>query len=151
MTTKTKTATPTSSKPDVLAMLATLHRAEQIADEAWRETLSGSTGITVRQAHVLDAVDRSAERPSQTALVELTGIDRSTLADIMRRLVKKGLVARRRTRNDARAYEITLTDGGLMALLAARASASEAVGSLATRIIGLDRLSVVEPVQQAAE
>ncbi len=40
---------------------------------------------------------------SQTDIVNLTGIDRSTLADIVRRLVKKGLLQRRRTKQDARA------------------------------------------------
>ncbi len=49
---------------------------------------------------------------SQTGIVERTGIDRSTLADIVRRLSKKGLLQRRRTREDARAYAVKLTDEG---------------------------------------
>ena len=49
---------------------------------------------------------------SQTNLVEMTGIDRSTLADIIRRMLKKGLVQRRRTKEDARAYAVKLTEEG---------------------------------------
>jgi DNA-binding MarR family transcriptional regulator len=49
---------------------------------------------------------------SQTHLVERTGIDRSTLADIVRRMLKKGLLQRRRTREDARAYAVKLTEEG---------------------------------------
>ena len=40
------------------------------------------------------------EGASQTKLVEHTRVDRSTLADIVRRLVRKGLPQRRRTRED---------------------------------------------------
>jgi DNA-binding MarR family transcriptional regulator len=49
---------------------------------------------------------------SQTDLVGLTGIDRSTLADVVRRMQKKGLLQRRRTKEDARAYAVRLTDRG---------------------------------------
>ena len=49
---------------------------------------------------------------SQTGLVDRTGIDRSTLADIVRRMQRKGLLQRRRTREDARAYAVKLTDEG---------------------------------------
>jgi DNA-binding MarR family transcriptional regulator/CRP-like cAMP-binding protein len=49
---------------------------------------------------------------SQTHLVKKTGIDRSTLADIVRRMLKKNLLQRRRTREDARAYAVKLTEEG---------------------------------------
>ncbi len=58
------------------------------------------------------------EGVSQTQLVELTGIDRSTLADVVRRMLKKGLLQRRRTRDDARAYAVKLTDEGAKVLKA---------------------------------
>jgi len=56
---------------------------------------------------------------SQTHLVERTGIDRSTLADIVRRMLKKGLLQRRRTREDARAYAVKLTEEGSRVLKSA--------------------------------
>ena len=56
---------------------------------------------------------------SQTHLVDRTGIDRSTLADIVRRMLKKGLLQRRRTKEDARAYAVKLTDEGWRVLKSA--------------------------------
>jgi len=56
---------------------------------------------------------------SQTHLVEKTGVDRSTLADIVRRMLKKGLLQRRRTKDDARAYAVRLTEEGWRVLKAA--------------------------------
>ncbi|MEQ1712378.1 MAG: MarR family winged helix-turn-helix transcriptional regulator, partial [Hyphomicrobium sp.] len=55
---------------------------------------------------------------SQTNLVDKTGIDRSTLADIVRRMLKKGLLQRRRTKEDARAYAVKLTEEGWRTLKA---------------------------------
>lgn len=68
-------------------------------------------GLTPRQYAVLVTVAQN-EGLSQTHLVGQTGIDRSTLADIVRRMLKKGLLQRRRTREDARAYAVSLTDTG---------------------------------------
>jgi DNA-binding MarR family transcriptional regulator len=67
-----------------------------------------------------------AQKPdiSQTGLVEQTGVDRSTLADIVRRLVKKGLLQRKRTRQDARMYAVRLTPKGQGALTAAKPAAT---------------------------
>lgn len=91
-----------------------LHRAGQCADEMFAIQV-GQSDLTPRQYVVLKAVAASDE-PSQTALVEKTGIDRSTLADIVRRLVTKGLLQRKRTRRDARMYAVRLTDKGTAAL-----------------------------------
>ena len=87
-----------------------LHRAGQRASEVFQaESTVGD--LTPRQYAVLVAVSQ-AEGLSQTGLVKETGIDRSTLADIVRRMIKKGLLQRRRTREDARAYAVKLTDQG---------------------------------------
>ncbi len=75
----------------------------------------GSDDLTPRQFAVLLTVSQN-EGLSQTQLVDKTGIDRSTLADIVRRMLKKGLLSRRRTREDARAYAVRLTDDGWKAL-----------------------------------
>ncbi len=87
-----------------------LHRAGQCAAEVFQAEL-GSGDLTPRQYAVLVTVSQN-EGLSQTHLVERTGIDRSTLADIVRRMLKKGLLQRRRTREDARAYAVKLTDEG---------------------------------------
>lgn len=91
-----------------------LHRAGQCADELFAINIGGAD-LTPRQFAVLKAI-AGAREPSQTDLVDQTGIDRSTMADIVRRLIAKSLVQRRRTRRDARMYAIKLTDKGRAAL-----------------------------------
>ena len=87
-----------------------LHRAGQCAVDVFQAEI-GVEELTPRQYAILIAVAQH-EGLSQTSLVERTGIDRSTLADIVRRLLKKGLIQRRRTKEDARAYAVRLTDAG---------------------------------------
>ncbi len=74
--------------------------------------------LTPRQLAVLVTVAQN-EGVSQTGLVDRTGIDRSTLADIVRRMQKKGLLQRHRTKEDARAYAVKLTDEGKRVLRSA--------------------------------
>lgn len=87
-----------------------LHRAGQCAGVVFQAEMAGPN-LTPRQFAVLYSVSQN-EGVSQTYLVERTGIDRSTLADIIRRMLKKGLLHRRRTKDDARAYAVRLTDEG---------------------------------------
>ena len=91
-----------------------LHRAGQCASDIFQAEMGGDD-LTPRQYAVLVTVSQN-EGLSQTQLVEQTGIDRSTLADIVRRMLKKGLLQRRRTRDDARAYAVKLTDEGWQVL-----------------------------------
>ncbi len=49
---------------------------------------------------------------SQTDLVRLTGIDRSTLADVVQRLLKRGVIQRERTMRDGRTYAVSLSSQG---------------------------------------
>jgi len=94
-----------------------LHRAGQCASDVFQGEM-GEGDLTPRQYAVLVAVSQN-EGLSQTNLVERTGVDRSTLADIVRRMLKKGLLQRRRTKDDARAYAVKLTDEGWRILKAA--------------------------------
>jgi len=87
-----------------------LHRAGQCAGEIFHGEMQDAD-LTPRQYAVLLTVSMN-EGISQTGLVEHTGIDRSTLADIVRRMLKKGLLQRRRTKEDARAYAVRLTEEG---------------------------------------
>ena len=87
-----------------------LHRAGQLAEDMFARSI-GEIGITARQFVVLSVVD-GLDDPSQTELCEISGIDRSTLADIVRRLVARGLLTRRRTRQDARMYAVRITPEG---------------------------------------
>ena len=94
-----------------------LHRAGQCAGDIFQSEMADG-GLTPRQFAVLLTVAQN-EGLSQTNLVEKTGIDRSTLADIIRRMIKKGLLQRRRTKEDARAYAVRLTDEGQRVLKSA--------------------------------
>lgn len=109
-----------TAEPAVLARspIHLLHRAGQCAADIFTAEMAG-LDLTPRQFAVLLTVSMN-EGLSQTDLVMLTGIDRSTLADIVRRMLKKGLLQRRRTREDARAYAVKLTDEGMRVLAAAR-------------------------------
>ena len=101
-----------SDNPDMkhASAIHLLHRAGQCADELFTTNV-GTSDLTPRQFAVLRTLEESDE-PSQAILVEKTGIDRSTMADIIRRLVARSLVSRRRTRRDARMYAVRLTDKG---------------------------------------
>jgi DNA-binding MarR family transcriptional regulator len=90
-----------------------LHRAGQCADEIFQRGVPED--VTPRQLAVLLAVAAS-EGSNQVILTEVTRIDRSTLADIVRRLVKRKLLQRRRTRGDTRAYSVRLTNEGRQVL-----------------------------------
>jgi len=91
-----------------------LHRALQVALDIYAEEI-GPDALTQRQYAVLAAV-AAHEGLTQTDLVRTTGIDRSTLADLVARMIGKTLLARQRSTADARANTVRLTDQGRAAL-----------------------------------
>lgn len=91
-----------------------IHRAEQCAGDLFAR-IAPSGVVTPRQFAILDEISTNPGI-SQTGLVNKTGIDRSTLADIVRRMLDKGLVQRERTPEDARAYAVKLTRKGASTL-----------------------------------
>ena len=107
-----------------------LHRAGQCAEEVFTAGFL-RWDLTPRQYAVLIAAQEH-EGCSQTDIVARTGVDRSTLADLVRRLLKKGLLQRRRTREDARAYSVRLTDAGREIV----GMSSAAAGRVESQILG---------------
>jgi DNA-binding MarR family transcriptional regulator len=107
------------------SILHLLHRAGQQAEIMFTEELTGDRGMTPRQYAVLACVENN-EDISQTGLVTETGIDRSTLADVVRRLVERGMLSRKRTRQDARMYAVRITPKGREALHNVRPAAIRA-------------------------
>ncbi|MEL7486054.1 MAG: MarR family winged helix-turn-helix transcriptional regulator [Pseudomonadota bacterium] len=87
-----------------------LRRAQQYAHDLYAKEV-GNSGPTPRQFEVLHTVAAN-EGLSQTDLVRATGIDRSTLADMIARMIKKGLLSRHRTKEDARANAVSITAAG---------------------------------------
>ncbi len=101
-----------------------LHRAGQCAAEIFAsEARTG--GLTPRQLAVMMVIGDD-EGLNQSRLVERTGIDRSTMADLVARLARRGIVQRRRTKEDARAYSIRLSSLGARMLREAQPGAAAA-------------------------
>ena len=106
------------------SVLHLLHRSGQQAEVLFMRQ-NQTDNMTPRQYAVLITVDAN-EDISQTGLVTATGIDRSTLADVVRRLTTRGWLARKRTKHDARMYAVRLTPKGKAALDGARPAAKKA-------------------------
>jgi DNA-binding MarR family transcriptional regulator len=95
-----------------------MHRVLQLALDIYSEE-AGPDGLTQRQFAVLEAVSQKSGL-TQTDLVRATGIDRSTLADLVARMTTKGLLDREKSAVDARAKAVRLSATGQAALDAAR-------------------------------
>lgn len=119
-----------------------LHRALQHALDVYAEAV-GEGAITQRQFAVLTAVDAD-EGLTQTGLVRATGIDRSTLADMVARMIAKGLLARERSATDGRANTVRLTDEGRSALEAAAPKVVEADERILAPLSGKQRDSFLK-------
>lgn len=91
-----------------------LHRASQQADDNFAAAASG-IDLTARQLTVLEIISQ-VDRPSQMDICIHSGIDRSTVADMVLRLLKKGYIERRRSRSDARRYALQLSDAGRLVM-----------------------------------
>jgi DNA-binding MarR family transcriptional regulator len=126
-----------------------LHRAGQCAADIFAAEM-GDIDLTPRQFAVLLTVSVN-EGLSQTDLVVLTGIDRSTLADIVRRMLKKGLLQRRRTREDARAYAVKLTDEGARILADARPKVEAVDARILLALPGDQRSTLVSDLKAIVE
>jgi DNA-binding MarR family transcriptional regulator len=111
-----------------------LHRTLQLALDIYAEEF-GAGAITQRQYAVLAAAADN-EDATQTDLVRITGIDRSTLADMAARMIAKGLLERRRSDVDARANAVRLTELGREVLEAARPKMATADARLLKLISG---------------
>jgi DNA-binding MarR family transcriptional regulator len=86
-----------------------LHRAGQVADEMFASEIAAD--ITPRQYAVLSTLAKY-QTATQIQIVNDTGIDRSTVAEIVKRLLRRGVITRRRAKEDARAYAVSLTPTG---------------------------------------
>jgi DNA-binding MarR family transcriptional regulator len=99
------------------SILHLLRRVDQCAAQLYT-TESSDRDLTLRQLAILTAISQQ-EDLSQTDLVSITGIDRSTVAGIVSRLIRKGLLERRRSPSDGRAYCVRLSKRGAKAVAGA--------------------------------
>lgn len=92
-----------------------LRRAYQVGEDLYIQEV-GDAGPTPRQFAVMLTIYQN-EGLNQQDLVRLTGIDRSTMAEMVGRLIKRGWLKRRRTKHDQRAYALSVAADGRTALL----------------------------------
>lgn len=119
-----------------------LKRAAQFATHIYMAEV-GKSGLTHRQFTVLLAVD-SNDGKSQTDLVKVTGIDRSTLADLVSRLLSQGYLQRKRTKDDGRTNSIRITTIGKKILKTAQPGAEEVDRQLSSLVPAADRKSMID-------
>jgi len=86
-----------------------IRRAQQRHVAAW--TRIASSEISSVQYTILVLLDRLGEA-SQRELCDEADLDRSTIADLVGRMERKGLITRRRDPEDARRNTVTLTAAG---------------------------------------
>ena len=87
-----------------------IRRSQQRAVDLFVDEV-GEDGPNPRQFAVLVNVFLSPGL-SQTALVEASAIDRSTLTEVLRRMIDKGMITKTRTKEDQRANALYITDLG---------------------------------------
>jgi DNA-binding MarR family transcriptional regulator len=119
-----------------------LKRAAQFASFIYMGEV-GKSGLTQRQFTVLLAVDNH-DGKSQTELVKITGIDRSTLADLVARLLAQGYLQRKRTKDDGRTNAIRITAVGKKMLKMAQPGADEVDRNLLALIPSADRKAFID-------
>lgn len=119
-----------------------LKRAAQFSNNIYMGEV-GKSGLTHRQFTVLLAVDAN-DGKSQTELVKVTGIDRSTLADLVARLMAQGYLQRRRTKDDGRTNAIRITAVGKKMLKTAQPGADEVDRQLMSLIASTERKAFLD-------
>ena len=100
----------TSAARGTASALHLLHRAGQCADALFMAA-QGADDLTPRQFAVLETL-AALSKANQSELGTRTGIDRSTMTDILLRLQRRGYVKRRRHARDRRVYVAELTAAG---------------------------------------
>jgi MarR family transcriptional regulator, temperature-dependent positive regulator of motility len=126
-----------------------LHRVGQCASDIFAMEI-GDADLTPRQYAILLTVSQN-EGLSQTDLVERTGVDRSTLADIVRRMLKNGLLQRRRPNDDARAYAVKLTEEGWRLLRASEPMVKRVDDKILSTLSGKQRDQFLTDLQTIVE
>jgi DNA-binding MarR family transcriptional regulator len=119
-----------------------IRRVQQFYSELYARE-PGSRELTKQQFTVLAALEHN-EGVSQTALVEMTGIDRSTLAEMVRRMLERELLSRERTEDDMRANAVAITQLGRKALRAARSASDRAERALLETLPAGERMKFVK-------
>jgi MarR family transcriptional regulator, temperature-dependent positive regulator of motility len=126
-----------------------LYRAQQVAAERFAKR-GKERQLSLRQFMVLSAI---AERPgsSQNDLVRSASVDRSTLADMLKRLESVGLVIKGASERDARANALELTAAGRKLLAEADEDARKADQAILDALPKSKRKSFQDMLQRLAK
>src|SRR3978361_48192 len=114
-----------------------LRRCVQYANDLFSRE-QGASDLTKQQFTVLAAVEQN-EGMSQTDLVGITGIDRSTLAEMIRRMIEKGLLDPERAESDQRAKAVRIAASGQKSLRSARTASERVERPLLPGLAATDR------------
>ncbi len=106
--------------------------------------------LTLPQTAVLRALLGGGPM-NQTRLVEASGIDRSTLGEMLRRLASAGHVVAARAEGDKRANLVLLTPGGRTTLWKAEKALAAAEADLVAAIPAADRKPFLRALRALAE
>lgn len=87
-----------------------IRRCQQRAEDLYVAT-AGPGAPTPRQLAIMIALHQEPGS-SVAELAQATGVDRNTIGEMIGRLLKKRLVARRRSKSDGRAWVLDLTETG---------------------------------------
>jgi DNA-binding MarR family transcriptional regulator len=123
-----------------------LHRACQRADSLFSQAV-GKPALTRSQFAVLNAAKQSGGG-SQSTLVEVTGIDRSSMADLVARLVKHGWLQRTRAEHDRRAYQVRLTAKGAAVLATVEPAARKTNNALLAPLSKAERTQFLAALER---
>jgi DNA-binding MarR family transcriptional regulator len=113
-----------------------IRRAMQAHTAVWPEEVG--TELTSLQFSVLNEV-RAQPGIDQRTLGERIALDKSTTADLVARLVRRGLLERTRDEFDARRNVLRLTDAGMQAHTATLPSAQRTQRRLLARLSAEER------------
>ncbi|WP_040167267.1 MarR family winged helix-turn-helix transcriptional regulator [Microbacterium gorillae] len=86
-----------------------IRRAQQLHVATWTRVVSTETSSV---QYAIMAVLHRVGDASQRELCDAVDLDRSTIADLIARMERRGLVARHRDPADRRRNTVTLTDAG---------------------------------------
>jgi DNA-binding MarR family transcriptional regulator len=124
-----------------------IRRAHQHLSAAFPDS-----GVTLPQTAVLRALDAANCALTQKAIIAATGIDRSTLSELVRRMETTRLVTLAPNPEDRRSVLVTLTPKGRSELLHdASDNLSEAETSMLKMVSAKDRAAFVRGLQAIAE
>jgi len=125
-----------------------MRRCQQLFGDLYAREMN-ARDLTRQQFMVLAALEHN-DGVSQTALVEMTGIDRSTLAEMVRRMIERQLLSRERTEEDQRANAVSITLAGRKSLKSARAASDRAERQLLEALPAAERMRFVKSLATIA-